>query len=386
MKEAQSHWFQYFPESWMWSQGVGMAIELIPFGAAAMGEIDRVGRRLKERIGDNEAWFDEWTRMGEELERKAKAEVEANHQLSAGTYYLHASSYYGFGERYLHLGEKKSAAYARHLRCFEEGVKRRYPNMERVRVPYEGTTLPAWFMKGHGASGRTPTVVICNGLDGSKEGVALYAGVEIVARGVNALVFDGPGQGEALRLQNIISRYDFEVAGTAMYDYVIQRPDVDPKRVAIGGVSMGGYLAPRAAAFEPRYAACVAWGGHYDYHESWIRRIKEMAKGGTLGISAPHFHLMWILGVDDMDAAMEKLKKYTLEGVAQNIKCPVLITHGENDTVVSVEYAKRLYAAIGSEKKTLKIFTTEEGGCEHCQGDNRMLGANYVADWVADNL
>ena len=64
---------------------------------------------------------------------------------------------------------------------------------------------------------------------------------------------------QALRLQNIISRHDFEVAGTAMYDYVVQRPDVDPTRVAIGGVSMGGYLAPRAAAFEPRYAACVAW-------------------------------------------------------------------------------------------------------------------------------
>lgn len=386
MKEAQSHWFQYFPDSWMWSQGVGMAIELIPFGAAAMGEIDRVGRRLKDRVGDNEAWFEEWTRMGELLERKAEAEVEAGHALSAGTYYLHAASYYGFGERYLHLGEKKTAAYKRHLRCFEEGVARRYPNMERVAVPYEGTTLPAWFMKGHGATGRTRTVVICNGLDGSKEGVAMYAGVEIVARGINALVFDGPGQGEALRLQNIISRHDFEVAGTAMYDYVVQRPDVDPKRVAIGGVSMGGYLAPRAAAFEPRYAACVAWGGHFDYHESWIRRRKEMAKGGTLGISAPHFHLMWILGVDDMDAAMEKLKSYTLAGVAERITCPVLITHGENDTVVSVEYAKKLYAALRTERKTLKIFSAEEGGCEHCQGDNRMLGANYVADWVADNL
>jgi dipeptidyl aminopeptidase/acylaminoacyl peptidase len=380
-----NHWFQYFPDHFMWSQGIGMAIELIPWGAAAMGEIDQVGQRLKGREGDNEAWFDEWTRMGEQLERRAEYEVKAGHALSAGTYYLHAATYYGYGERYLHPGEKKFAVYRRHLKCFDEGVKRRYRNMERVNVPYEGTTLPAWFLKGDGVTSRAPTVVLFNGLDGSKEVTVLYGGLELAARGINTLAIDGPGQGEALRLQNIPSRHDFEVAGTAAYEYVSQRNEVDPQRVAIAGVSMGGYLAPRACAFEPRYAACVAWGGHFDYHESWIRRRKEIESGGTK-VSAPYFHLMWVLGVSDMDAAMAKLKQYTLAGVAEKIKCPVLIVHGENDSIVPVEYAHKLYDALGSEEKALRIFTAEEGGSEHCQGDNRVLGANYVADWVADTL
>ncbi|MGE5526918.1 MAG: alpha/beta fold hydrolase [Rhodospirillaceae bacterium] len=379
------HWFQYFPEHYMWSQGVGMAIEMIPFGAAAMGEIDRVGQRLKNRVGDNEAWFEEWTRMGEGLERRAEEEAKLGHQLSAGTYYLHAATYYGYGERYLHPGEAKFAVYRRHLKCFAEGVKRRHPDMERVAVPYEGTTLPAWFLRGQGVTRNAPTVVLFNGLDGSKEVTVMYGGLELAARGINTLAIDGPGQGEALRLQNIVSRYDFEVAGTAAYDYVARRQEVDARRVAIAGVSMGGYLAPRACAFEPRYAACVAWGGHYDYHESWIRRRKEMESGGTK-VSAPHFHLMWVLGVPDMDAAMAKLKDYTLAGVADKITCPFLVVHGECDSIVPVAYAKRLYDAVSSKNKTLRIFTAEEGGAEHCQGDNRMLGANYVADWVADNL
>lgn len=379
------HWFQYFPEHYMWSQGVGMAIEMIPFGAAAMGEIDRVGQRLKNRVGDNAAWFEEWTRMGEALERRAEEEVKLGHQLSAGTYYLHAATYYGYGERYLHPGEAKFAVYRRHLKCFAEGVKRRHPDMERVEVPYEGTTLPAWFLRGQGVTRNAPTVVLFNGLDGSKEVTVMYGGLELAARGINTLAIDGPGQGEALRLQNIVSRYDFEVAGTAAYEYVARRPEVDPRRVAIAGVSMGGYLAPRACAFEPRYAACVAWGGHYDYHEAWIRRRKEMESGGTK-VSAPHFHLMWVLGVPDMDAAMAKLKDYTLAGVADKITCPFLVVHGESDSIVPVAYAKRLYDAVNSKNKTLRIFTAEEGGAEHCQGDNRMLGANYVADWVADNL
>jgi len=380
-----NHWFQYFPNHFMWSQGIGMAIEMIPWGAASMGEIDQVGQRLKGREGDNEAWFEEWTRMGEQLERRAEEELKAKHELSAGTYYLHAATYYGYGERYLHPGEKKFAVYRRHLKCFDEGTKRRYPNIERVQVPYEGTTLPALFMKGHGVTGPAPTVVLFNGLDGSKEVTVLYGGIELAARGINTLAIDGPGQGEALRLQNIPSRHDFEVAGTAAYEYVAGRPEVDPQRVAIAGVSMGGYLAPRACAFEPRYAACIAWGGHYDYHESWLRRRREIESGGTK-VSAPYFHLMWVLGVPDMDAAMAKLKNYTLAGVAEKISCPFLCVHGENDTIVPVEYAKKLFAAVSSKHKTMRIFTGAEGGSEHCQGDNRVLGANFVADWVADNL
>ena len=383
--QQYEHWFQYFPKSFMWSQGFMSAIEMIPYGAAAMGEIDQVGQRLKGREGDNEAWCDEWSKMAEKMEARARGAAAANHPLTAGTYYLHAWTYYGYGERFLHLGEKKIAVYKKSLECFSEGIKRRYPNIERVEVPYEGKVLPAWFMKAPNAKDRAPTVVFFNGLDGTKEVGVLYGGVELAARGINLLAVDGPGQGEALRLNEIPSRYDYEIAGTAAYECVTARQDVDPRRVAIMGISMGGYYAPRVAAFEKRYAACVAWGGHFDYHASWIRRRKEIESGGTK-VSAPYFHLMWVLGVPDMDAAMAKLKQYNLAGVAEKITCPFLVTHGENDTIVPAAYGQLLYDAVGSKNKTIKIFTADEGGSEHVQGDNRVLGSNYVADWLAANL
>jgi dipeptidyl aminopeptidase/acylaminoacyl peptidase len=224
-----------------------------------------------------------------------------------------------------------------------------------------------------------------DGLDSAKEVNTLFAGVELANRGVHTMVIDGPGQGESLRLRGIHARYDYEVAGTAAYDYVVTRDDVDPKRVAVGGLSMGGYYAPRVAAFEKRYAACIAWGAHYDYYGVWLKRRKVLESGGTR-LSAPGFQLPWVLGVNNMDEAMEKLKQFTLEGVAQSITCPLLVVHGENDSIVPAPIARQLYDAVSSSVKTLKIFTAEEGGSEHCQGDNRQVGANFVADWIAEHL
>ena len=213
----------------------------------------------------------------------------------------------------------------------------------------------------------------------------LFGGVEIARRGIHTLAIDGPGQGEALRLQNIASRHDYEVPARAAYDYVAQRPEVDAKRVAVMGFSMGGYYAPRAAAFEPRFAACVAWGGHFDYHEAWVRRRKIMEAGGTK-VSAPGFQLPWVLGMPDMDACMKKLENYRLSGVAERIRCPFYCIHGENDNIVPVEFAQRLYESVGSKDKTLKILTAFDGGSDHCQEDNRQVGANLVADWLAEKL
>jgi dipeptidyl aminopeptidase/acylaminoacyl peptidase len=379
------HWFEYFPNNFVWSQQMMSMIDMAAWGAAAMGEIDQVGQRLKGREGDNEAWFTEWCAMADDMERKAHAAQAANHQLTAGTYFLHAGVYFLWAERFTPPGERKFNTYRRSMSCFAEGYQRRYPGIERVEVPYEGATLPAYFMKAPGAGARAPTVVCFDGLDLCKEASVLFAGIELANRGINMLAVDGPGQGEALRLRNIPSRYDYEVPGTAAYDYVAKRPEVDPKRVAVMAFSMGGYYAPRIAAFEKRYAACVAWGAHFDYHAVWVVRRREMESGGTKVTSAG-FQLPWVIGVPDMDAAMEKLKNYRLAGVAEKIECPLLIVHGQHDTIVPVENANKLYAAAGSKQKTLKIFTPADGGSEHCHGDNRVVGTNYIADWLMDNL
>jgi dipeptidyl aminopeptidase/acylaminoacyl peptidase len=379
-----SHWFEYFPENHMWSQGMMFGIEMAAWGAAALGEIDQIGQKLKAHQGDNERWWTEWTAMAARIESFGDAEEARGHRLTAGAYYLRAAIYYFCGERFIAPSERKRDTYRNCLRTFRKGIERRYPRIERVEVPYEGTTLPAWFLKAE-RSGPAPAVVMFDGLDNAKEMSVLFGGVEIANRGIHVLAIDGPGQGEALRLQNIPSRYDYEVPAGAAYDYLVGRQEVDPKRIAVMGFSMGGYYAPRAAAMDHRFAACVAWGGHFDYHESWVRRRKILESGGTR-LSAPSFQLPWVLGKPDMDACMKKLEDYRLAGVAERMRCPFFCIHGQNDNIVQLEFAERLFAAVGSENKTLRVLTAFEGGSEHCQEDNRQVGANIVADWLMDNL
>ena len=382
---SRTHLYEYFPGNFVWSQSINSMIDMANWGASSMGEIDQVGRKLMKRQGDNDAWFTEWQAMAEDQERKAVAAAAANHQLTAGTYYLHAGVYHLYAERFIPPSERKFESYRKCMQCFEAGFKRRYPSIERVEVPYEGKNLPAFFMKAPGA-GPKPTVVCFDGLDLCKEMSVLFAGVELAHRGYNTLAIDGPGQGEALRLRDIPARYDYEVPGSAAFDYVAARADVDAKRVGVMAFSMGGYYAPRIAAFEKRYAAAVAWGAHYDYHAVWVKRRAHMEAGGKNASSAM-FQLPWVLGTPDMDSAMVKVKDFTLAGVADKVECPILIVHGEHDTIVPVEIAYQLDKAITrSRKKTFKVFTIADGGSEHCHGDNRIVGANYVADWVADNL
>jgi dienelactone hydrolase len=372
----------------MWSQGMMFGIEMQTWGAAALGEIDQVGQKLKAHVGDNEKWWQEWTAMARRIEGFADEAAREGRQLTAGSTYLRASVYYFCGERFIAPSERKWDTYRSCLRCFQKGIERRFPRIERVEVPYvdneEATTLPAYLLKAN-VKGPAPAMVMFDGLDNAKELSVLFGGVEIANRGIHVLAIDGPGQGEALRLQGIVSRYDYEVPGRAAYEWLSKRPEIDPGRIGVMGFSMGGYYAPRAAAMEPRFAACLAWGGHWDYHESWVRRRKIMESGGTK-LSAPPFQLAWVLGMPDMDACMKKLESYRLAGVAEKIRCPFYCLHGENDNIVPLEFAQKLYAAVGSKDKTLKVLTAHEGGSEHCQEDNRQVGANLVADWLQSRL
>ena len=378
-----STWTDSFPGNFQWSNATLVCKGMAPYGAVALEEIERVCDRLRARgPQDPDAWWQEWCAEAERSERLADAAAAEGRNASGGSHYLRAGNYYYTGERFVPLGERKLGIYRKALRCYQEGLKRRHPEIEFVEVPYEGKALPAYFMKGQGAKGRAPTVVLFDGMDNCKEMSVLFAGLEFAKRGFNTLAIDGPGQGETLRLRGIYARHDYEVPGTAAYEFVAKRLDVDPKRVVIMGYSFGGYYAPRIAAFEPRYSACVCLGAlHWDLH-AWQLKIKDQLRADPKKSAQSNFQFQWILGLDDSDAALERAKLFSLAGVAEKITCPVLITHGANDRVVPVGAAQKLYTNLKTPKKTLKIFTPEEGGTEHCQVDDRPLGISYIADWI----
>jgi pimeloyl-ACP methyl ester carboxylesterase len=379
-------WIDHFANDYSWSNATLVTKGMAPYGVIAIGEIDRIGEKLAARKNDPDAWWQEWSAMARHVETLADAAAAKGRELTAGHYYLRAGYYYYTGERMVYPGELKTSIYENALRCLHAGLKRRYPELEWVEVPYEGTTLPAYFMKAHGASGRAPTVVVFDGLDNCKEMSVLFAGLEFARRGFNTLAIDGPGQGETLRLRKIHSRYDYEVPGIAAYDYVAARSDVDASKVVIMGYSFGGYAAPRIAAFEQRYAGCVAFGAMFWDMHAWLVRMQQQMKEGKTATS--HFQVPWVFGVPNLDfaAAIEMMKRFSLAGIAERITCPFLVVHGANDRIVPPADAEKLHQAVGSANKTLKMFTPEEGAAEHCQVDDRQAGVNFIADWIAENV
>jgi dienelactone hydrolase len=373
-------WVEEFPGNFAWSNAALVTKGMAPYGAVALAEIDEVCERLRARQGEPDAWRDEWCAAGSRLERLA----DERSGRTRAAFLLRAGMYYFTGERFIYPGNEKRRIGRKALECQQAGLLGLYPNIERVEVPYEGTTLPGLFLKS--GAGKVPTVVVFDGMDNCKEMSVLFAGLEFAARGWNTLAIDGPGQGESLRLRELYARHDYEVPGRAAYEYVAARPEVDPRRVAIMGYSFGGYYAARIAAFEKRYAACIALSAlHWDL-AAWQTHIKERNASAPKSVAQSNFQFQWVVGAATVDEAIEIARKFSLKHVAKNISCPFLVTHAGNDRVVPVENAQKLYDAVGSKNKTIKIFSTEEGGAEHAHVDNRQVGIDFAADWLEDNL
>ena len=383
----RDNWFIYFPGNYRWSAGLITALGAAPWGASDLGEVDRVGRRLRKRVGDEQAWFDEWTRMGKELEKLAKEALSKERFITASGFNFRACMYYLTGERFRQPKDDKALyIYRQATVCFQEAAKYvEYPFIDPVEIPYEGgKILPALFVKpSFNEKGPLPAVIFLDGLETAKEFCYFWGVRDMALRGLACLIVDGPGSGESIRFRGLKLRHDYEVPAGAAVDYLENRKDVDPQRIGIMGLKLGGYSAPRAAAFDKRIKACVIWGAVWDYQAEWRRRFERTHQKS---ISIPPYHIQWVLGVHSMEEALKKLEDFKLAGVVERIECPLLMVHGEEDAQVSLADAKACYDAVGSRDKTLRVFTAEEGGSQHCQQDRLGVALPYMHDWLAERL
>jgi len=382
---SRGPWIDHFSDNFLWSNATLILKGMAPYGVVALEEIDRVCEKLRVRQNEPDAWRQEWRAMGELVERRADAALAQGHKISAGDYYLRAGLYHYNAERFIAPGPDKRAQGEKAYHCWHTGIRLREPTIEFVEVPYEGTTLPALFMKAP-ATRPAPTVVVVNGMDNAKEMSVFFAGREFARRGYNTLCLDGPGMGETRRIRDMPSRYDYEVPGTAAFNYLAKRRDVDTQRIAIFGYSFGGYYSSRIAAFEKRYAACVALSAlHWDLAD-WQEKVRQKNASSPTTVAQSNFQFRWVVGAETAEDGIAIAKQFTLKDVAKNITCPFLVTHGGNDRVVPVENAQKLYDAVGSTNKTIKIFNTEEGGAEHAHVDNRQIGIDFAADWLEGHM
>jgi dienelactone hydrolase len=381
--------FEYFPNHYSWNLGVLMAVQL----GGEMSEIDEACRPLqplatrpKEDSQAQAAWIAHWSALARKLQGFALRDERAGHGLTAGKKYLRACAYWFTAERMAsHRSPEKLAMYNAMLQCFERGVRLRGEPIEFVEVPYEGTALPSLLYRAPG-TGRRPAMIHFDGFDVTKEWIYL-CGIarEFAARGVSTLMVDHPGVGGALRLKNLPMNPEAERWACAALDWLEPREDIDPRRVGVVAMSLGGYYAPRAAAFEKRLAACVAWGARWDNAGSHGRILRDPSAARS--VTGWVEHALWYYGARTPEEAYDKIARMTLEGVADKITCPLLVVHGAADRQVPLEQAERtIRAASASPRAELRVFTAEEGGAEHVGGDLFSPTIDYIADWVADVL
>jgi dienelactone hydrolase len=365
--------FEFFPGQYRWSYNT-----LLAFAAGGqLGDFALIENELKAKVGEDEVWHREWARLAGTLEKRAKA---GSRHTAADNYFL-SSLYHTISEHFIPpASPERLASYREVLRTFDLGREKSSHPVERVLVPFEGRTLPAYFVPGLGNGPRPAAIFIC-GLDTTKELWFLRARLQFAVRGISALFIDTPGIGEALRLQKLVTRADYEKPVGAAIDWLEKRKDVDAKRIGIVGSSLGGYYVARAAAYEPRLKATVAWGAIYDYHRVWQRRLE-----GKGILAAPRFQLMFITGTDTMEAAVEKVKDFRVADFAARIRCPFLVMHGAEDQQVLMEDARAMFEAIGSKDKELVVFDGENGGAAHTQFDNHLPALQICADWIARKL
>jgi len=254
-----------------------------------------------DRVGDDDAWFAEWTTMGNRIEARGREAQRTGHARTAASCYMRAARYYQTGERFL---QPKSQAgmdvYKKAVTCFCDAAGIiRHPRIEPVEIPYEGASLPGLLVHPdpEATGGKpAPALVFFDGFDVTKELQYGYGVPDLAARGIGCLIVDGPGNGESVRFRNLPLIAETERYATPVYDYLAGRKEFDPKRIGVMALSLGGYYAPRAAALEPRFACCIAWGAQWDYHAIWAKRLEQLDSGAVLSLSVPPEHLQWVLG------------------------------------------------------------------------------------------
>lgn len=385
------------------------------YGGSDIGEVLAVAEHITP--GDYDSWHDAWRTAADRIEEQAATSMAGGHRVSARDGMLRAATYYGAAEYFLHGDPddpRINDAYERGAACFATAAALYTPVIEPVRIPYEDTALEGWFYRATSDAVPRPTLVVHNGFDGSAEELHYLGGLAGVERGYNVLTFDGPGQPSAIHRRGLVLRPDWEHVVGPVLDHVQTRVDVDHDRVALMGVSLGGMLAPRAAAFEPRIAALVTVDGVYDAAEALTgmlpmprEEIERRARADhdpelddlLDSVAANNPTMRWALGhgryATGTPTSREFLAQYLAfhlrDGVAERITCPVLVCSAGDDIYFAGDGATKpqpqeLFDRLSAAPARMQHFTAEEGADAHGHAGAERLAMARVFDWLDTTL
>jgi alpha-beta hydrolase superfamily lysophospholipase len=343
---------------------------------------------------------------GDRLSTTAATSAANGCRISAREAYMQAANYIFHATHFVNpIAAPDAFAFdwVRHQELWDKAAALLEPPADYLPFPYEKTTLPGYFFRVDDCGKRRPLLILNNGNHGGMLTAWTMGVAAALERGYNAYTFYGPGQGTALLQQKIFSRPDWEKVISPLLDYLLIRREVDPERIALLGISEGGYFAPRAAAFDFRLAACVADPGIWDLSVGWTQPLSRpvldvLATGQQQKFdNLIHFWLrfnphaaatlilrMRTLGTNSPYEAFKAAQQYNLESVAKQIRCPTLITDPEREQFWQGQ-SQRLYDALPGPKAVVK-FTAAEGGDLHCEPKAPGLRAQRIFDWLDQTL
>ena len=318
-------------------------------------------------INSYDEWCAAWSSKAAVHEGLGRDAMAKKKYLTAAEMFQRAGVYYHFASfLFTHDQAQMKAANMKAVECRQTALPYLRPPGERVEIPYEGKKLYGILRKPEGVK-NPPVVVMAVGLDSTKEETDAYE-QPFHPRGMATLAFDGPGQGEGQYEFGI--RGDYEVPVKAVIDYVEMRDDLDSNRIGMWGVSLGGYYAPRATAFEKRIKACIALGGPFDFGAAFDT-LPDLTRQTFMARSRSR----------DVVEAKEKAKTLSLIGLAQNITCPIFIVNGRHDRVVPAADAERLAREV---RGPAELVMVEDGN--HIANNRAYRWRSQSADWMAEQL
>jgi hypothetical protein len=350
--------------------------------------------------GDFESAFLAFKRAGDEALALADDSLAGGHRESARQAFLWAQNFYDSAtyfvdgssdpSRFLPTWEALYDCWLKSLSTFD-------PPIEPVTIPYEGTPLHGFYFRSKSPKRKRPLLILANGSDGSLLDMWLWGGAGATARGYDCLTFDGPGQGYALWKQKLYFRPDWEKVVGPVVDFALRRRDVDPKRIAIQGISQGGYWIPRALAFEKRIAAGIADPGVVDVSTSWTQVLPApllgLLKAGRkiefdeyLGKAmAPKDRAtlnfrMRPFGFSSYFDTYHAVLEYNLSSVANRIQSPLLITSPANEAYWPGQ-SKQLYDLVNG-PKSLVEFSEADGADLHCEPQGTGIRDLRIFNWL----
>ncbi|KAF4960155.1 hypothetical protein FGADI_1174 [Fusarium gaditjirri] len=358
-----------------------------PYQGADIGEILVAASRIK--TGDFESYYQAYYDLATRVNNQAKAIDGKKHPISARNAFFRASTYYRSADAFLHgnwSDPRIMSLWKQQANAFDKAMQLLPIPGKRVELQADNFTVPAIFFKTD-KPGRRPTVILGTGYDGSMEDLYHTMGEALLQRGMNAIVYEGPGQPTVRRYQDLGFIPEWERVVTPIVNYVLSRDDVDGSKLALMGFSFGGILASRAAAFEHRLTAVITLDGVFDFGQSMFKQfgpdITELFKAGKKkevdeevalvqnNASMPSI-LRW--GIDQGEwsfkthsayTLLQKSERFTLKGIMDKIKAPVFVGDGQNDMFFPGQ-AKELTKQLGS-RATYHLFETASGAGLHCQ-------------------